>query len=65
VRQDDLGDNFDVASLSEIRLRGMTDSLRSILASRRLTGTRRISPERRARANELEAARRIDRPARA
>jgi hypothetical protein len=44
MRHDDIGDNFDPIDLSEVRVRGLTDSLRDVLATRRRVSRKRLSP---------------------
>lgn len=48
MRTDDIGDNFDPVPLSEIRSRGLTDSLRDVLAKRSQVAQKRLSPKYRA-----------------
>lgn len=45
MRHDDIGDNFDPVHLPEIRARGLTDSLRDVLAQRKRTSRRRLNPK--------------------
>jgi hypothetical protein len=48
MRRDDIGDNFDPIDLSEVRSRGLSDSLRDVIAMRRRVSRRRLSPSIRA-----------------